>query len=109
MARPDFPKSLKELRARFRIEDECRAMLLPNDIVSETEESQKTDAEIAVILMGEDPEFYALFTEPMIRAFEPQKIEHRRHWKRRTLATNAVVVKKESEGYIRFAVTSIDP
>lgn len=85
-----------------------RAMLLPNDIVSETEESQKTDAEIAAILREEDPEFYALFTEPMIRAFEPQKIEHWRHWKRRTLATNAVVVKKESEGYIRFAVTSID-
>ena len=85
-----------------------RAMLLPNDIVSETEESQKTDAEIAAILREEDPEFYALFTEPMIKAFEPQKIEHWRHWKRRTLATNAVVVKKESEGYIRFAVTSID-
>lgn len=85
-----------------------RAMLLPNDIVSETEESQKTDAEIAAILREEDPQFYALFPEPMIGAFEPQKIEHWRHWKRRTLATNAVVVKKESEGYIRFAVTSID-
>ena len=85
-----------------------RAMLLPNDIVSETEESRKTDAEIAAILREEDPEFYALFTEPMIRAFEPGRIEHWRHWKRRTLATNAVVVKKESEGYIRFPVTSID-
>ena len=61
-----------------------RAMLLPNDIVSET------------------------FTEPMIKAFEPQRIEHWRHGKRRTLATNVVVVKKESGAYIRFAVTSID-
>lgn len=85
-----------------------RAMLLPNDIMSETEESQKTDAEIAAILREEDPQFYALLPEPMIRVFEAQKIDHWRHWKHRTLATNAVVVKKESEGYIRFAVTSID-
>lgn len=85
-----------------------RAMLLPNDIVSETEDSQRTDAEIAAILREEDPEFYRLFHESMIKTFEPMKIDHWRHWKRRTLATNAVVVKKESEGYIRFAVTSID-
>jgi hypothetical protein len=83
-------------------------MLLPNDIVSETEDSQRTDAEIAAILREEDPEFYRLFHESMIKAFEPMKIDHWRHWKRRTLATNAVVVNKESEGYIRFAVTSVD-
>jgi hypothetical protein len=85
-----------------------RAMLLPNYIVSETEESQKTDAEIAAILREEDPKFYALFPEPTIRILEPLKTSRWRHWKRRTLATNAVVVKKESETYIRFAVTSID-
>jgi hypothetical protein len=85
-----------------------RAMLLPNDIVEETEESKKTDAEIAAILREEDPAFYRLFTESMIEAYEPMKIDHWRHWKRRTLATNAVVVNKESGGCIRFAVTSID-
>ncbi|MDO8479861.1 MAG: hypothetical protein Q7W02_27435 [Candidatus Rokubacteria bacterium] len=85
-----------------------RAMLLPNYIVSETEESQKTDAEIAAILREEDPKFYALFPEPMIRILGPLKISHWRLWKLRTLATNAVVVKKESEAYIRFAVMSID-
>lgn len=69
-----------------------RAMLLPNDIVTDTEDSQRTDAEIASILREEDPNFYALLPEPMVAAFEPQKIEHWRHWKRRTLATNAVVV-----------------
>jgi len=85
-----------------------RAMLLPNDIVSETEKSQKTDGEIAAILRKEDPEFYRLLPEPMIKALEPMKIDHWRHWNRRTLATNAVVVNKESGGYIRFAVTSVD-
>jgi hypothetical protein len=85
-----------------------RAMLLPNDIITETAESQKTDAEIAAILREEDPKFYALLPEPMIKAFERQKIEHWRHWKRRTLATNVVVVKKESGAYIRFAVMSVD-
>jgi len=85
-----------------------RAMLLPNDIVSETDESQKTDAEISAILRKEDPKFYALIPEPMIKILEPQKISHWRHWKLRRLATNAVVVKKESGAYIRFAVTSVD-
>ena len=75
-----------------------RAMLLPNDIVSETEKSQKTDGEIAAILRKEDPEFYRLLPEPMIKALEPMKIDHWRHWNRRTLATNAVVVNKESGG-----------
>jgi len=32
------------------------------------------------------------------RQAAPQKIEHWRHWKLRTLATNAVVVEKESGG-----------
>ena len=64
--------------------------------------------EIAAILRKEDPEFYRLLPEPMIKALEPMKIDHWRHWNRRTLATNAVVVNKESGGYIRFAVTSVD-
>lgn len=51
-------------------------MLLPNDILSETEESQKSDAEIAAILRDENPTFYSLLPETMIAAFEPQKIEH---------------------------------
>src|SRR3989442_10477274 len=34
-----------------------RAMLLPNYIVEETEDSRKTDAEISAILRKEDPEF----------------------------------------------------
>ena len=85
-----------------------RAMLLPNDIVSETDESKKADAEIATILREEEPDFYALFPEPIVRMLEPMKISHWRYSRLRTLATNAVVVRKESEGYIRFAATSID-
>jgi len=85
-----------------------RAMLLPNDIVVETEESKKSDSEISAILRKEDPGFYKLLPKEMIEVLEPQKIAHWRHWKLRTIATNAVVVKKESEGYIRFAVMSID-
>jgi hypothetical protein len=85
-----------------------RAMLLPNDIVSETEESRKTDAEISEILRKEEPQFYSLFPDELLKVFEPQKIGHWRHWKRRTIATNAVVVKKESGAYIRLAVMSID-
>jgi hypothetical protein len=63
---------------------------------------------LSAILREENPEFYALFTESMIRAYEPGRIEQWRLRKRRTLATNAVVVSKESGGYIRFPVTSID-
>ncbi len=85
-----------------------RAMLLPTDIMSETEESRKTDAEIAAILRVEDPNLYTFFPEPIIESFEALAIEHWRHQKRRTDATNVVVVKKDADPYFRFAVTSID-
>jgi len=85
-----------------------RAMLLPTDVISETEESQKTDAEIAAILRADDPNLYTLIPEPMIEAFERMAIEHWRHGKRRILATNVVMVKQAPQPYFRFAVTSID-
>jgi hypothetical protein len=85
-----------------------RAMLLPTDVMSETEESQKTDAEIAAILRHEDASFYTLLPPAMVEAFEPQAIEHWRHRNRRALGTNVVLVKRAPVPYFRFAVTSID-
>jgi hypothetical protein len=85
-----------------------RAMLLPTDMMRETEESQKTNAEIAAILRVEEPNLYAVLPETMLEIFEPMAIEHWRHGKRQTLATNVVMVTKESNSYFRFAVNSID-
>ncbi|MGH7307058.1 MAG: hypothetical protein ACREK6_00010 [Candidatus Rokuibacteriota bacterium] len=85
-----------------------RSMLLPTDIVAETEESRKTDDEIRAILHREDPALYRLFSGAMLEEFERQSIEHWRFERLRKIATNAVVVSKEAGGYIRFPVDSVD-
>ncbi len=82
-----------------------RAMLLPTDIMSETEDSRKTDAEIAAILREEDPTGLTFVEPAVIEAVQQLKIEHWRYSKQRAVATNVVVVRN---AYFRFAVTSID-
>jgi len=85
-----------------------RTMLLPTSLVEESDDSQKSDAEISAILRQEDPEFYEMTSPEFDGSVDPLKIWHWRMERLKQLADNIVVVKKESGGYIRAAVASVD-
>jgi hypothetical protein len=85
-----------------------RSMLLPTDIVADTRESQKSDDEIRRILRREEPDFYALFSGPLLEELEKQKIWHWRLDRTRKVATNVFVVDTEKGRYLRFPVDSVD-
>ena len=85
-----------------------RSMLLPTQLLVETEDSKKTDAEIEEILRRDEPWWYESMSAEAIAALEPQRIAHWRQDKMRVLGENVVVVKRDEEAYVRGPVVSID-
>jgi len=85
-----------------------RAMLLPNALVTDTPESNMTDAEVAARLREEDPEFYDVMPPHVATALEPTRIWHWRMRHLETVGENVVVVKGKAGNYMRGAVVSID-
>ena len=84
------------------------ALRLQRDVLDHTEESKKSDAEIAAVLREEDPEFYELFPPNLIKDWERTQIYNWRISKMKLITDDAIYVEKTGSGYLRSPVASID-
>jgi len=84
------------------------ALRLQRDVLDHTEESKKSDAEIAAILREEDPEFYELFPPNLIKDWERTQIYNWRISRMKLITDDAIYVEKTGSGYLRSPVASID-
>ena len=86
-----------------------KAMLLPTQLVSHTEESQLSDAEVVEILKKEDPESFEVFKkEDVLKAMMPMMISNWRYRKLKVIADGMVHVSGPSRAYFRPALNSVD-
>lgn len=84
------------------------ALRLQQDLVVETEESKKSDEEIAAILREEDPDFYKVMPPHIIKAMEPTSIYLWRMKKMKVISDDAIYVEQAKGGYFRSPVASLD-
>ena len=85
-----------------------KAMLLPTQLVSHTEESQLSDAEVVEILKREDPELFEVFEGDALRAMMPIMVSNWRYRKLKVIADGIVHVAGPSRSYFRPALNSVD-
>lgn len=83
------------------------ALRLQHDIVTHTEESQKSYDEIAAILRREDPTSYELLPD-LAKKMEPALVENWRINKMKVITDDAIYVEGAAGGYFRPPVTSLD-
>lgn len=85
------------------------ALRLQRDLAAATDESKKSDAEIAAILRKEDPETYRVLPPDLIRAVAPVLIDNWRLSKMKVITDDAIYVERaDGSGYFRNPVASID-
>ena len=84
------------------------ALRLQQDLLVETEESKKSDDEIAAILREEDPELYEVLPPDLIKEFEPVAISNWRLDKMNVISDDVIYVEEAQGGYFRSPIASID-
>lgn len=85
-----------------------RELQIPLELVEHTAESQKSDEEILQIARQENAEMYHFMPSELVELFEPQLIYHWRMSKMKIMAPNVVVIEKETGGYFRSPIISLD-
>ena len=85
-----------------------RAMLLPSDLVRESEQSKKSDAEISDILHREEPDYYEGMSSDAKDLLEKERIRLWRMDHLETIGSNVIAVNKGTGGYFWFPVNSVD-
>ncbi|HSB71110.1 MAG TPA: hypothetical protein VLT62_17415, partial [Candidatus Methylomirabilis sp.] len=104
----DYPGSAHVRLLACGARQTARSGNWPGNRNGKTEDSKKSDAEIAEVLRKEEPELYRMIPEELVREPEPQRIWHWRLRKMEVLGDNIVVVERKSARYIRGAVESVD-
>ena len=85
------------------------ALLLQQNVVVHTEESKKSDAEIAAIIRAEEREFLASIPPALVPSFEATLISNWRFAKMKVETDDAIYVENPTGGgYFRGPVVSVD-
>jgi hypothetical protein len=77
------------------------ALRLQSDLVVATEDSKKSDEEIAKILHVEDPDFYKGLPQRFVKDVERMRIENWRHDKMKIVSDDVINIEKAEGGYLR--------
>jgi hypothetical protein len=85
-----------------------RDLALPTEILTETEDSKKSNEEILRIIKSEHPYMYKSIIGPMMKAIEPMMINLWRIKHMRTVAPSAVIIEIDGVKQIRDPVLSVD-
>ena len=85
-----------------------RDLALPTEILTETEESKKSDEEILDIIKHERSYTYESVSGPIIKAMEPMMIRLWRIKKMRAVAPSAVIIEIDGVKQMRDPVLSVD-
>jgi hypothetical protein len=85
-----------------------RDLALPTTLVSETEDSKKSDDEILDIIRQERSYMFESIIAPMMKSMEPMMIWLWRISKMKIVAPSMVVIKRGDKAYLRDPVMSID-
>jgi hypothetical protein len=85
-----------------------RDLALPTPLVSETEDSKKSDDEILDIIRRERSYMYESVIGPMMKSMEPMMIWLWRISKMKIVAPSTVMIKRGDKAYLRDPVMSID-
>jgi hypothetical protein len=106
--RPGLHRFIKTYRAKWidilgdvRHPAAHSALLLQQDIVTHTEDSRRTDAEIAAILRREEPDFYQGLPPELVPSMEAMRIENWRMNRVKVITHDAIYVEKPDGGYFR--------
>jgi hypothetical protein len=86
-----------------------RDLALPTTLVSETEDSKKSDDEILDIIRKERSYMYESILGPMMKSMEPMMIWLWRIRKMKVIAPSMVVIKRGEKAYSRDPVMSNRP
>ncbi len=85
------------------------ALLLQQDVVADTEESLKSDAEIVEILRAEEPDFNEGLPPDLVTQCESMRIAEWRAARRRTITEDAIYVERRGGGgHLWHPMASLD-